>query len=245
MCCRTATYHVTLDQIKSAGYGRDSMKLFEHKFPFHLDYTQEWDLGVFKLIIDAYTKRNLTCQSDALAAITGLLNRISSVKKIEFSFGHPKVDFVRSLLWVPGSGALIKRRKGFPTWSWAGWQGEVTIPYWLKSIQNRDGQHADDVFELRVDDTDDDGLHFVRETDVAIVLPGLASLEAYGLGVYSSVTMLQVKRVAAQGEMYDRYHDGTTERADADLWCVFDKDGQAVPHCDLSQLSTLRLLLST
>ncbi len=95
--------------------------------------------------ITTYTRRHLTEASDVLHALQGLLSMLcvggycNYWGVIEFpSTSHsiwvstPPIErsyverLVLGLSWTT-SRALLRRR-GFPSWSWAGWEGEVSYP---------------------------------------------------------------------------------------------------------------------
>ena len=97
-------------------------------------------LGVAMSLLEEYTKRSLTYESDALNAISGALNTLQSVDSpIHHVWGMPFTRHVRDELtnWVLGESpgtqiALhwfhphpVSRRYGFPSWSPLGWKGRV------------------------------------------------------------------------------------------------------------------------
>ena len=73
--------------------------------------------------VENYTGRTLTYQSDILNAFAGIL----AIQEREFSSksfqGLPTAIFDMALLWQPFR--KLQRRKGFPSWSWTGWEGPV------------------------------------------------------------------------------------------------------------------------
>lgn len=75
-------------------------------------------------IVEDYTLRQLTYGSDIVRALQGLLHIFQLSFRSEFVCGLPKCLLDIALLWKPTQ--KLKRRKGFPSWSWAGWQGQVT-----------------------------------------------------------------------------------------------------------------------
>lgn len=76
--------------------------------------------------IHAYTSRTLTFSSDILNAFAGLEEALSSsMNHTKMWYGMPASAFDWALLWTsPGGGCY---RPAFPTWSWAGWDGQVTM----------------------------------------------------------------------------------------------------------------------
>ncbi|KAI9861285.1 MAG: hypothetical protein M1813_005459 [Trichoglossum hirsutum] len=90
------------------------------------------DLYLFKKycsLVEVYMKRELSCPEDVLRAFSGILSDFERRSQIPFVCGLPEVAFEIALLWAPIGD--IKRRKSpkgepvFPTWSWAGWIGQV------------------------------------------------------------------------------------------------------------------------
>lgn len=68
-----------------------------------------------------YLRRNMTFDSDALRAFSGILKVLSKTLG-SFHFGLPQKYFGRSLLWTDPHHGVFKRRADFPSWSWAGWK---------------------------------------------------------------------------------------------------------------------------
>ena len=124
--------HLTLTwdahPLKWSGMGQ-----FIYKSPQRLD--KENDLGHYMDIIEEYTQRKLTVESDIIDATMALLNALMKGSKIPggdkaFRFGMPLVDLERALLWQPTAHALHSKRvpadeimTPWPSWSWAAWRG--------------------------------------------------------------------------------------------------------------------------
>jgi hypothetical protein len=73
--------------------------------------------------VETYTTRKLSYASDMLNAFTGVLNIQCQQLNSEHYYGLPTVLFDIALLWQPARH--LKRQAGFPSWSWAGWDGPV------------------------------------------------------------------------------------------------------------------------
>ncbi|KAF7869890.1 hypothetical protein EAF04_004674 [Stromatinia cepivora] len=73
--------------------------------------------------VETYTARNLTYPSDIINALAGVLNTQGNAMNCDIFYGLPSAIFDMALLWQP-CGKMV-RRGGFPSWSWAGWQGQV------------------------------------------------------------------------------------------------------------------------
>lgn len=97
-------------------------------------------LSAFWSVVKAYSQRSMTFESDALIALEGILRRFQASPAFVYNiFGIPVVLkdglrgdkdalldprlFVAGLSWRHGGAA--HRRKHFPSWSWAGWEGNV------------------------------------------------------------------------------------------------------------------------
>jgi len=80
----------------------------------------------YDYIVHYYSPRNLTHQSDALYALTGVMKRMSERMRCEFLEGLPKVMFDSFILFIGWDKRARRRRGGFPSWSWVGWIGGVT-----------------------------------------------------------------------------------------------------------------------
>ena len=76
------------------------------------------------MLILYYSSRQLTKDSDAINAISALLIPLAIRMKSRLLEGLPTSSFDMSILYFPRRGSL-RRRNGFPSYSWAGWQGQV------------------------------------------------------------------------------------------------------------------------
>jgi hypothetical protein len=108
------------------------------------DYNSLWTLrtdlknhlatffGLYEEMVETYTGRRLTYESDILNAFSGILNTIGRFSDEPFSAGLPLRSLPRALLWM--SLKSSKRRLDPPTqpgtqspsWSWTGWYGRAT-----------------------------------------------------------------------------------------------------------------------
>ncbi|KAI9734022.1 MAG: hypothetical protein M1834_002679 [Cirrosporium novae-zelandiae] len=92
----------------------------------------------YRRAVESFTKRSLTFESDGVNAFQGLTALLQPAFKGDFLFGLPETELDIALLWQPGS--LIRRRVDpdtgsplFPSWSWAGWVGEIKYK-WTKHL---------------------------------------------------------------------------------------------------------------
>ena len=115
----------------SRRYRRRSRLVFSPLFKNIANYytpAAEDVLLLWYIIVEAYTKRKLTYNSDKLAALISLeryLTKISCVH--EYAFGTWKTDLPRGLLWrstIVGSLRHVAHRA--PSWSWASRDGQIS-----------------------------------------------------------------------------------------------------------------------
>ena len=99
-----------MDQIGAGGYRNplDSLtKRLEH-----------WGMKV-----TLYTYRDMMYSNDGLRAFEGILQRLRTMYPKGFFYGLPIEDFDWGLVWR--SQWPPTRCKGFPSWTWAGWNGGI------------------------------------------------------------------------------------------------------------------------
>ncbi|KAK5324215.1 hypothetical protein LTR93_005002 [Exophiala xenobiotica] len=81
-------------------------------------------------VLEIYQGRDLTDENDALSAMAGMLGRVAGSAKTKIVQGLPTHIFPLALLFLhtgtEGARTAPRRRKKFPSWSWAGWKGEVS-----------------------------------------------------------------------------------------------------------------------
>jgi hypothetical protein len=84
---------------------------------------QEEPFTQYTAAVELYTRRSLTEPSDILNAFEGVAGVLQSHMDTSMHFGLPLGLLDSALLWE--SLQLLRRREGFPSWSWAGWVGEI------------------------------------------------------------------------------------------------------------------------
>jgi hypothetical protein len=72
-------------------------------------------------LLQQYMTRNLTRETDILAAFSGILNSFE-IELGASTFGLPEVVFGAALLWY--GDPYARQRLGLPSWSWCGWVPE-------------------------------------------------------------------------------------------------------------------------
>lgn len=83
-----------------------------------------WQL--YSEYLEKYSVRQLTKEEDIVNAMTGILLRISRKLECSLVYGLPTDSFEWGLLFSPTD---YHRRAGFPSYSWAGWKGQVLCPW--------------------------------------------------------------------------------------------------------------------
>ncbi|CAG7561987.1 unnamed protein product [Fusarium equiseti] len=89
-----------------------------------------------KFVAD-YSQRQLSDPGDVVEAMMGIFNKFNDTPNIK---AHGMIGGLLelNLLWVPLKETSLRRREGFPSWSWAGWVGPVVyeiieygLPRWV------------------------------------------------------------------------------------------------------------------
>jgi len=88
----------------------------------------EWPLRRLADHVQAYSSRQLTYANDILNAFTGVQKALTrSCRHSQMLWGLPAAAFDWAILWQQPPGQLLRRRPGFPSWSWMGWAGTVNM----------------------------------------------------------------------------------------------------------------------
>ncbi|PWY88863.1 hypothetical protein BO94DRAFT_574865 [Aspergillus sclerotioniger CBS 115572] len=102
-------------------------------------------LGLYGGLVESYTRRTLTYDSDILDAFSGISSILMRDNPMhgweELYSGLPRREFLYSLLWSPIETPVRRppRRadlieESFPSWSWIGWKGLISYqPVWAWS----------------------------------------------------------------------------------------------------------------
>ncbi|KAL8647406.1 MAG: hypothetical protein Q9210_005577 [Variospora velana] len=137
---------------KSAGHAADQDPVFQSSRPGHISVGfYHASLGnstanVYLTLLREYTGRHLAKDGDILYAFNALENSLCRKMGGTFLQGLPTVALNFFLLFR-GAGRMLERRTAFPSWSWAGWKGQVTsvvkpetkrisdqsVAYWLNT----------------------------------------------------------------------------------------------------------------
>lgn len=96
--------------------------IFQHSLP---------DLSKLQIVLRGYNKRDFTYPEDALRAFAGILVSLNTSFPGGFLSGLPISLFDVALLWQPCKKMVRRTPKDskhllqLPSWSWAGWSGEI------------------------------------------------------------------------------------------------------------------------
>ena len=89
--------------------------------------SESYRIWKYEQLVHSYTSRKMTMDTDALNAFSAILTRFQdSHYKKGFVHGLPVEELPTALLWTHDDEVKPRRRDGFPSWSWVGWEGAVT-----------------------------------------------------------------------------------------------------------------------
>jgi hypothetical protein len=97
------------------------------------------DVQQYISLVHDYAQRKLTYGDDALHAITSLLSVMSTSFIGGFISGLPEMFFDEALLWQPAQPMQKRRSSGrhdIPSWSWAGWEGDIMTTDWMHHFRH-------------------------------------------------------------------------------------------------------------
>ena len=103
---------------------------------FDLDM-QCWNFDTYARMAASYSHRSITFPSDAYDAMAGAIHRMSKNLKTSFVAALPAHELLNALLWLNHDNSYSvrkegRRRPGFSTWSWLGWEGPIEYWFWLQ-----------------------------------------------------------------------------------------------------------------
>ncbi|KAI5804405.1 heterokaryon incompatibility protein-domain-containing protein [Geopyxis carbonaria] len=112
-------------------------------------------MNVYTRLVEHYTARSLSFDSDALNAFTGVGKVLSEVHGPQYAlhYGLLGTFLEQALTWQPATPAPLVRRPDFPSWSWVGWRGAVkyrnsSSDWMLLDGQNTVSEHTITTFYL-------------------------------------------------------------------------------------------------
>jgi hypothetical protein len=135
-CAATTWFEDTImepreqDRITAISIAEWSGPLFKHSKggppPEHTAYEAHRKLFEhnFLPLLEIYTRRQLSFESDAIRAFSGILSSMESEHGPAL-WGVPEYYFARVITWSQSRHKMDARRPQFPSWSWAGWRGNT------------------------------------------------------------------------------------------------------------------------
>jgi hypothetical protein len=130
----------------------------------------------YNQLLSRYSNRRLTNQSDALNAVSGILQQLQEEYYYEngFFYGMPCADMQLALLW---KFRTSKRRLEFPSWTWAGHEGQLLEAFprdipaqsWLPTsfkVCKVEGSTMELLYEVVVNPSDDGYLEAAKDDQV-------------------------------------------------------------------------------
>ncbi|KAF4632886.1 hypothetical protein G7Y89_g5224 [Cudoniella acicularis] len=142
------TCHSRLSCETGANSAKGEEEIFEHKFRnifAQLDSFRQAGPGwvaIFRLyssLVHEYSKRKLSYDTDVINAFSGISAVLGHFLNSSSVSGLIECVLDVCLLWVPGNSNTRCRNLNFPSWSWAGWRGEVFYlcgPPYIYSAEN-------------------------------------------------------------------------------------------------------------
>lgn len=117
--CRRTTFCEDIS-VPPTGWSLDSIDMPTRIF-------REKPFVQFTSAVELYTRRELTNTGDILNAFEGVEEVLEKRLGSPIFYGALETQMDASLLWE--SSKMLRRRKGFPSWSWSGWIGEIQWKY--------------------------------------------------------------------------------------------------------------------
>ncbi|KAK5074730.1 hypothetical protein LTR64_000935 [Lithohypha guttulata] len=114
--CRRATFCEDMEMPSPNGWSLDSIDMPTRIF-------REKPFVQFTSAVELYTRRDLTNAADILEAFGGVEQVLEKRLNVTIYQGLFEQLMDSSLIWE--SSKRLVRRHGFPSWSWAGWMGEI------------------------------------------------------------------------------------------------------------------------
>jgi hypothetical protein len=99
------------------------------------------DFWTYAQLVEDYSPREMTSQTDALNAFTGLINPLEMILDTKFFHGLPIIFFHAALCFMFATRHDNLRRTDFPSWSWCGWNPVDGVDYQRWSILRRRDLH--------------------------------------------------------------------------------------------------------
>ncbi|KAI4281887.1 MAG: hypothetical protein L6R38_003353 [Xanthoria sp. 2 TBL-2021] len=121
----------TTDDPENGIFNENVVNVFKDSSANMIPSSQTVNIVSYRRVVESYTSRHLTFESDILNAFRGIETLFRPLFRSDFVFGLPRSELDSQLLWQP-AGPCTRRRDPvtdipmFPSWSWAGWVGKIT-----------------------------------------------------------------------------------------------------------------------
>ena len=129
---KTIDYHQMEDYLPIEWSAEHNDHMYKLHYALHVLKSTNW--VEYLRVVEEYTPRMLSFDSDILAAFAGMSKVLGSMFRSPLLYGLPESLFDCALLWQP-AGTIVRRNIPrptfnsdgiyFPSWSWAGWKGEI------------------------------------------------------------------------------------------------------------------------
>lgn len=135
--CRRTTFCEDMEMPGPHGWSLDSVDMPTRIF-------REKPFVQFTSAVELYTRRELTNPIDILDAFGGVQQVLEKRLNTTIYYGLFESMMDSSLLWE--SSKRLVRRPNFPSWSWAGWVGEIQWKFteaaksWIEWHQSEEGE---------------------------------------------------------------------------------------------------------
>ena len=201
----------TLEAVRSGIFGQNKYR--SHGNLVRDKETLKESFGRYLSNVDEYTSRKLSFEEDSLNAFQGIIRQFSREK---YAFDHvwglafpsnckESLNlFVYSLTWMHRVAVKTDRRRSFPSWTWAGWEGHVKYHFRIGTTTN----FVNGLHDLRFRTTADEALALeeLGEDRNLAVLRITATVVSLGTDAYSG----------AQEEWRISNHRATLSWSDSD-----------------------------
>lgn len=133
--CRRTTFCEDIEMPEPSSWSLDSIDMPTRIF-------REPAFVQFTSAVELYTRRELTNPHDILDAFDGVKQVLERRLDTTIYFGLYESRIDSSLIWE--SSQQLARRPGFPSWSWAGWLGEIQWKFTEVARSWIDWTHAEE-----------------------------------------------------------------------------------------------------
>lgn len=133
--CRRTTFCEDIEMPEPNSWSLDSIDMPTRIF-------REPEFVQFTSAVELYTRRELTNPNDILNAFDGVKQVLEKRLDTTIYSGLHETRIDSSLIWE--SSKRLERRPGFPSWSWAGWFGEIQWKFTEAARSWIDWTHAEE-----------------------------------------------------------------------------------------------------